>query len=98
MVGHRLQMVDGRHMLVLLARLHHLLHGVHARLGGVFYGGFKRAPEFLLVGGQPKSGLHAGELSVEQRLAVGRPVLHALHHGWPGLLIALRGGSGQRKG
>jgi hypothetical protein len=48
-----------------------------------------------LVGVQPETGLHAGELGVEQRLAVGGPVLHAFCV--RGLLIILRGRSSQCK-
>src|ERR1700722_9010287 len=77
-VGHRFKMVDGRHLFALRARLHHLPHGVHARLGGVLDRRLEGTPKLLLIGGQPKPGLHASELGVQNRLSVGRPLLHAL--------------------
>ena len=77
-VGHRFKMVDGRHLFALRARLHHLPHGVHARFGGVLDRRLEGTPKLLLIGGQPKPGLHASELGVQNRLSVGRPLLHAL--------------------
>ena len=91
-VGHGFKMIDRRHALTLRAHSHHLTHGVDARLVGALDRGLERAPKLFLVGCQSKAHFHPGELGVENRPAVGRPLLHA-----PGarrLLIALRG---QRK-
>src|SRR5271166_123166 len=83
-IRRRVQAVHRRQGAVLL-----LLQREHARLGAVLDCGFKRGPKFLLVSGQPKTGLHALELGVESRL---RPMLDEF--GVRGLLIGLRGGGG----
>ena len=60
------------------AHPHLLAHSVHARLVGVLDGGLERRPKLFLIGCQSEAGLHAGELGVQHRLAIGRPALHAL--------------------
>ena len=77
-VGHGVEMVDRRHALALLMRLHHLPHGVHPRLGGVLDRQFKRGPQLLLIGRELQASLHAGELGVEHGLAIFRHLMHPL--------------------
>ena len=77
-VSHRFKMINGRHLFARRARLHYLPHGVHARSGGVLDRRLERSPKLLLIGGQCKSGLHAGEFGVQNSLSVRRPLLHAL--------------------